>query len=120
MVTYWIETGVVSTAAGAWATTALSGRVRILVWAAVTAALTVAAIFAAEPVIALLSRCYRATQIRRPPSAQLVLSRAALEPAADESHGRDRSEGSTRHYGPYQRRCAAHGNVDSHYQDAQC
>ncbi len=71
MVTYWIEAGVVSTAAGAWAATALSGQLRILVWAGVTAALAAAAIWAAEPAIALLDRCYRAPLSRRRPSARL-------------------------------------------------
>lgn len=71
MVTYWIEAGVVSTAAGAWAATPFSGLLRILVWGGVTAVLAAAAIWAAEPAIALLDRCYRAPWSRRRPSARL-------------------------------------------------
>jgi len=66
MVTYWIEAGVVSAAAGAWAATALSGHLRILLWAGVTTALAVTAILVAEPAIALLARCYQTPLSRRP------------------------------------------------------
>ena len=68
LVTYWAEAGIASTAAGAWASTALSGRLRILVWVGVTTVLAVAAIWFAEPVIGLLSRGYRAGRSRRPPN----------------------------------------------------
>lgn len=67
LVTYWAEAGIASTAAGAWASTALSGRLRILVWVGVTTLLAAAAIWFAEPVIGLLGRGYRAGRTRRPP-----------------------------------------------------
>jgi hypothetical protein len=61
--TYWAEAGVVSTVVGAWASVAFSGRVRILVWTGITAALAAAAIVLAEPAIRFLSRCYRMSRV---------------------------------------------------------
>jgi hypothetical protein len=66
IVTYWVEAGVISTAAGAWAATVLSGQLRILLWAGVTTVLAVAAILVADPAIALLARCYQMPLRRRP------------------------------------------------------
>jgi hypothetical protein len=65
LVTYWAEAGIASTAAGAWASTALSGRVRILVWAGITTLLAAVAILFAGPAVGFLSRCYRVGQARR-------------------------------------------------------
>lgn len=67
LVTYWVEAGVISTAAGAWASTALPGRWRIAGWVGVTTILAAAAIWFAEPVLGFLSRRYQAVQVRRPP-----------------------------------------------------
>jgi hypothetical protein len=66
LVTYWVEAGVVSTAAGAWASTAFPRSLRILIWAGVTTLLAAAAIWAGEPAIAFLSRHYEAARRRRP------------------------------------------------------
>ena len=48
LVTYWAEAGIASTAVGAWASTEFSGRVRILVWAGITAVLAAVAIWFAD------------------------------------------------------------------------
>lgn len=66
LVTYWLEAGAVSTAAGAWASTAVSGRWRIIAWAGVTTALAVAAIVVAGPVVAFISHHFVAARPRRP------------------------------------------------------
>src|SRR5690349_11978513 len=65
LVTYWVEAGVASTAAGAWASTTVPGRFRILVWVGVTAVLTAVALWGAEPAIAFLSRHFRAARDHR-------------------------------------------------------
>jgi hypothetical protein len=65
LVTYWVEAGVASTAAGAWASAAVPGRWRVPVWAGVTTVLAAAALWVAEPAIALLSRYFRAAGARR-------------------------------------------------------
>jgi hypothetical protein len=65
LVTYWVDAGVVSTAAGAWTSTAFSGRLRILVWVGVTALLTTVAIWAAESATAFLSRLFLMAGARR-------------------------------------------------------
>jgi hypothetical protein len=63
--TYWAEAGVVATAVGAWASLAFAGRVRILVWTGITAALAAAAVVCAEPAVRFLSRCYRMSRADR-------------------------------------------------------
>ena len=67
LVTYWAEAGIASTAIGAWASTELSGRVRILVWAGITTVLAAVAIWFADPAVGFLSRCYRTSRAGRQP-----------------------------------------------------
>jgi len=56
-----------STAAGAWASTALPGRWRIVGWAGVTTILAAATIWFAESALGFLGRRYRTLQVRRSP-----------------------------------------------------
>jgi hypothetical protein len=56
---YCVEAGIISTAAGAWASAGFSGSLRAVVWIGVTAALAVAAAWLAEPTVAALGRCLR-------------------------------------------------------------
>lgn len=67
VVSYWIEAGIATTAAGAWATKTLSGTARTAVWIGVTAVLAVGAMWLAEPSISVLSRYFAAAGPRRPP-----------------------------------------------------
>lgn len=54
---YCVEAGVASTAAGAWASAAFPGSLRIVVWVGVTAVLAVAAAWLVEPAVTALDRC---------------------------------------------------------------
>jgi hypothetical protein len=68
LVTYWAEAGIASTAAGAWASTAFSGRSRILACAGITTFLVAIAIGLTGPAVSFLSRCYGTGRAARRPS----------------------------------------------------
>lgn len=56
---YCVEAGIISTAAGAWASAGFSGSLRAVVWIGVTVALAAAAAWLAEPTVAALGRYLR-------------------------------------------------------------
>lgn len=57
--TYCVEAGITSTAAGAWASSGLSGSLRAAVWIGVTAVLALTAAWLAESAVTVLDRCLR-------------------------------------------------------------
>jgi hypothetical protein len=59
---YCVEAGITSTAAGAWASLEFSGPLKAVVWIGVTAALAAAAVWLAEPAVAVLDRCLPGTR----------------------------------------------------------
>jgi hypothetical protein len=53
---YGLATGIAATSAGLWASSGLSGAAQLTVWAGVSAALALGAVWLAEPVVSLLTR----------------------------------------------------------------
>lgn len=68
LVTYWAEAGLASAAAGAWTSTAFSGRSRILAWTGTTTFLVAMAIWLTGPAVTFLSRCYGTGRAGRRPN----------------------------------------------------
>ena len=62
---YCVEAGIISTAAGAWASSGLSGSSRAFVWIGVAGVLAAAAVWLAEPALSVLGRCLQVTVTRR-------------------------------------------------------
>lgn len=56
---YGLAAGSVTTAAGLWASSRLSGTARLVAWIGVTAVLAIGAMWGAEPAIGILGRCYQ-------------------------------------------------------------
>jgi hypothetical protein len=59
LITYGLGTGIVTTAAGLWASSGLSGTLQMIVWVGVTAVLAVGAVCLSGSAVSLLARCYR-------------------------------------------------------------
>lgn len=56
---YGLTAGIVTTSAGLWASSGLSGAAQLTVWAGVSAVLALSAVWLAEPIVSLLTRQQR-------------------------------------------------------------
>lgn len=70
LVTYGLGAGIVTTAAGMWASSGLHGTPQLAAWIGVTAVLAIGAVWLAKPAVSLLVRCSRPGLRPRPPASR--------------------------------------------------
>jgi hypothetical protein len=69
LVAYGLGAGIVTTAAGLWASSGLHGTPQIAVWIGVTAVLAIGAVWLVKPAVSFLARRFRAPGPRSSPPA---------------------------------------------------
>jgi hypothetical protein len=70
LVAYGLGAGIVTTAAGLWASSGLRGGPQIVVWIGVTAALAIGAVWLAKPTVSFLARRSRPVPSPGPPTSR--------------------------------------------------